>query len=238
MSKQRRMIVLALTLAVVAGGGVGCRRAGSDPSSTSPTPTSVVGGPLEVSGSGVGTQPFGTDAEEVLAEMTARFGEPDRTLGPRRYARIQGSDRWYDTADDPLSPSWDYPVFAETCWAALCLVLGGAEPDSLRLRGWVLAEPGFAKPHDPPRPDVRLAGTGLRLGDSWKRLHAAYPDTVVHGAEGASLAVVDTPWPGFTDGVAAWRLSGTWDYTHPTRAPAGAVVIRLSGGEGPQPGCC
>ena len=222
MSKQRRVIALALALAVVASGWAGCRRDGSGPSSTSPTPTATAPavdvGPLEVSGTGVGEQPFGTDAEGVVAEVTARFGEPDRTVGPQRYTRIQGSDRWYETADDPLSPSWGHPVFAETCWAALCLVLGGAEPDSLQLRGWVLAEPGYAKPHDPPRPDVRLAETGLRLGDSWKRLHAAYPGTVVHGAEGASLAVIDTPWPGFTDGVAAWRLSGNWDYTHPTRA--------------------
>lgn len=236
MTKQGRIIALALTLAVVAGGGAGCRRDLSGPSTTSPT---LAGdGPLEVSGAGVGTQPFGTDADEVVAALTARFGEPDRAVGPLRYVRIRGSDRWFETAGDPLSPSWRYPVAAETCWDALCLVLGGDDADTLRLRGWVLAEPGFAMPADPPRPDVRLAGTGLRLGDTWTRLHAAYPDTVVHGAEGASLAVVDTPWPGFTDGAAAWRLSGTWDYRHPTRAPAGAVVIRLSGGEGPEPGCC
>jgi hypothetical protein len=52
------------------------------------------------------------------------------------------------------------------------------------------------------------------------------------------VAVHDTPWTGVFDGVAGWRLSGSWDYTHPFRAPADAVVTRLSGDEGPQPGCC
>ena len=87
-------------------------------------------------------------------------------------------------------------------------------------------------------PDVRLADTGIGLGDSWKRLHAAYPRTVVTGAEGASLAVQKTPWPGIFDGVAGWRLSGIWDFERPTHVPGGAVVTRLSGGQGPEPGCC
>ena len=91
---------------------------------------------------------------------------------------------------------------------------------------------------DLPRSDVRLAGTGIRLGDSWERLHAAYPDVVVSGAEGSTVAVRNTPWAVVFDGVAGWRLSGPWDYTHPARAPAGAVVTRLSAGEGPEPGCC
>ena len=65
--------------------------------------------------------------------------------------------------------------------------------------------------------DVRLTRTGIGLGDSWKRLHAAYPGTLIGGAEGASVAVRNTPWTGVFDGVAGWRLSGQWDFSHPTR---------------------
>ena len=248
--RTQGLIALAASVAVVAGGLVGVSRLladnarglSPDPASDPSASATVVGGPLDVSGSGVGTQPFGTDADEVLAAVGARFGEPDLTLGPQRYVRIPGSDAWFEDADDPLSPSWQYPITSVTCWDTLCLIFGGDAVDTLQLRGWELAQhrrwSGFEERKDLHSPDVRLVGTGIRLGDSWKRLHAAYPGTVVGGAEGASVAVHNTPWTGVFDGVAGWRLSGQWDYSHPTEAPAGAVVTRLSGGEGPQPGCC
>ncbi len=248
--RTQGLVALAASVAVVAGGLVGLNRLLSDAPGSSSDPASnasassapVVVGPLDVSGSGVGTQPFGTDADEVLAAVAARFGEPDLTVGPQRYFRISGSDAWYEAADDPLSPSWQYPITAVTCWDRLCLIFGGDAADTLQLRGWELAQhrrwSGSEEPRDLHSPDVLLARTGIGLGDSWKRLHAAYPGTVIGGAEGASVAVHNTPWTGVFDGVAGWRLSGSWDYTHPTQAPAGAVVTRLSGGEGPQPGCC
>ena len=248
--RTQGLIALAASVAVVAGGLVGVSRLLADDRcrgrrvarGVRRRTAGVVGGPLDVSGSGVGTQPFGTDADEVLAAVGARFGEPDLTLGPQRYVRIPGSGAWFEDADDPLSPSWQYPITSVTCWETLCLVFGGEAVDTLQLRGWELAQhrrwSGFEERKDLHSPDVRLVGTGIRLGDSWKRLHAAYPGTVVGGAEGASVAVHNTPWTGVFDGVAGWRLSGQWDYAHPTEAPAGAVVTRLSGGEGPQPGCC
>jgi hypothetical protein len=245
------VVVLAASVAVIAGGLIGVDRllspdapaAASGSASSSSTPSvSVVTEPLDVSGSGVGAQPFGTRAAEVLAVVTARLGQPDLSSGPQRYFRVPGSDAWHEAADDPLSPSWQYPITSVTCWDALCLLFGGDAADSLRLRGWELAQhgrwSGFEATDDVRSPDVRLAGTGIGLGDSWERLHSAYPGTVAGGAEGASMAVTDTPWTGISDGVAGWRLSGLWDYSHPTRAPAGAVVTRLSGGTGPQPGCC
>jgi hypothetical protein len=91
---------------------------------------------------------------------------------------------------------------------------------------------------DPTSPEVTLADTGLRLGDSWEALHAAYPSTTVGGAEGNSLAVENTPWDGIFDGVATWRLSGPWDFEQPTKAPPDAAITRISAGEGPEPGCC
>jgi len=250
--RTRGFSALAASVAVVAGVSVGVNRLLSDDArgsapdpasnpSAPPSPT-VVGGPLEVSGSGVGTQPFGADPDEVLAAVADRIGEPDLTLGPQRYVRLPGSDAWFEDADDPLSLSWQYPITSVTCWGALCLIFGGDEVDTLQLRGWELAQhrrwSGGEEVKDLKLPDVRLAGTGIRLGDSWERLHAAYPRTVVDGAEGGSVAVQNTPWTVVSDGVAGWRLSGPWDYSRPTQAPAGAVVTRLSGGEGPQLGCC
>ena len=250
--RTRRVVALAAAVVVVAGGLVGVSRlVAEDGRGLSPAPadtpssgpsTPVTGGPLDVSGSGVGTLPFGVDADEVVAAVSAQLGEPDLTEGPQRYVRIPGSESWFEDGNDPLSLSWQHPITSVTCWGGLCLVFGGDEADTLTLRGWELAQhrrwSSSEEAEELQLPDVRLARTGIRLGDSWEKLHAAYPKTVVGGAEGASVSVRNTPWTGIFDGVAGWRLSGQWDYAHPTRAPEGAVVTRLSGGEGPEPGCC
>src|SRR4051794_15891108 len=207
------LVAVAAAVAVAVGGVAGVSLLGADeaPGATadraataSGTSTPVADGSLEVSGSGVGTQPFGTDADDVLAAAVDRFGEPDRSTGPQRYARIAGSAAWFEDADDPLSPSWRYPVTDVTCWGAFCLVFGGDRADALGLRGWERAPYGDgSEATDPaagPEPDVRLAGTGIRLGDSWQRLRAAYPGVVAGGAEGASLAVHHLPWAAISDG--------------------------------------
>ncbi len=248
--RTRGLVAVAASVAVVAAGLVGVTRLLADDSrSTAPDPAGVPSSPstpaagaLTVSGSSVGSQPFGTKAEEVVAAVTARFGDPDVDLGPQRYFRIPGSAGWFEDPDDPLSPQWRYPVTSVTCWGRLCLTFGGDEADAVQLRGWALGQYQlWSQPDeltDPRSPDVRLAGSGIGLGDSWQRLHAAYPGTVVRGAEGASLAIDKTPWAGISDGVAGWRLSGLWDSSNPAKVPPGAVVTRLSGGEGPEPGCC
>jgi hypothetical protein len=197
--RTQGLVALAASVAVVAGGTVGLNRllsdhgpgSSSDPASNASAPSaSVVVGPLDVSGSSVGTLPFGTDAGEVLAAVAARLGEPDLTVGPQRYFRIPGSDAWYEAADDPLSPSWRYPITSVTCWDTLCLIFGGDAADTLQLRGWELAQrrrwSGFEVRKDLHSPDVRLARTGIGLGDSWERLHAAYPGTVI-GARGRGV---------------------------------------------------
>ncbi|HEX6248319.1 MAG TPA: hypothetical protein VFZ64_10650 [Nocardioidaceae bacterium] len=252
-NRTRGAFAIAASVVVVAGGLVGVTQLADDGQRLAPapagTPTAVPtsepqlpDGPLEVSGSGVGDQTFGTDAEDVLAAVTARFGEPDLSVGPQQYFRVPGQDAWFADAEDPLSPSWQYPVTSVSCWRTLCLIFGGDEADTLELRGWELAEQrrwsDFEEIEDPELPDVRLAGSGVGLGDSWERLHTAYPRTVAAGAEGASLVVRNTPWDGISDGAGPWRLSGQWDYTRPTEAPDDAVVTRLSGGDGPEPGCC
>ncbi len=248
---RRRTGGLALAaagVAVVVGGVVGLGHAlGGDPRGGSPDPavTPSVVPPVDpsvaVSGTGVGALPFGTAADRAVAAVTERLGEPDLTVAPQRYARIAGQQGWFAEADDPLSLHWRYPVVSVTCWEELCLVFGGDTADDLRLRGWELAS--FRRwsgtdQGDPQVPDVRLAGTGVRLGDPWTRLHRAYPEAVVNGGEGNAVAVRSTPWPGIADGIGVWRLSGQWDFEHPARAPEGAVVTRLSAGEGPEPGCC
>lgn len=250
--RTRSAFVIAASVAVVAGSLVGVAGLVADDGgrttpgpADSPTPTpdvKVPAGPLEVSGSGIAGQPFGADADKVLADVTARFGEPDLTTGPEQYSRIDGQDGWFEVAGDPISPSWGYPVASVSCWAELCLIFGGDDADSLQLRGWELADyrrwPGPELPPDAEPVDVRLADSGVTLGDSWELLHAAYPKTVVAGGEGASLTVRNTPWPAISDGAGTWRLSGVWDYTEPAKVPDEAVVTRLSGGEGPEPGCC
>ena len=250
-------VAVVVAVALVAAGAAGLGRlvaqdsagtssatAGS-PSVPSVTPaaparsTRTATRPLAVSGVGVGRQRFGAGADAVVAAVSARLGEPDATGTPQRYVRIAGADGWFEDGGDPISPSWRHRFTSVTCWDVLCLVFGGADRKGLRLRGWVLAERGGAGVEQPLHPvDVHLAGTGLRLGDRWERLHAAYPGTVVAGGEGASVTVRGTPWPGVSDGVGDWRLSGAWDHTRPAQAPAGARVTRLSGGEGPEPGCC
>ncbi|MCD4525931.1 hypothetical protein [Nocardioides sp. cx-173] len=256
--RTRGVLAVAASVAVAIGGiGVASRlgdegrggapdpadRATSAPTSAPTSDQSVVQRPVRVSGNGVGDQAFGAPAEGVLAAVTTRLGEPDLTVGPISYAKIPGSDGWFEQADDPTSLSWGYPVVSVACWGQLCLVFGGDEAGALALRGWELSDRRrWAATEDSAkaatRLDVSLAGSGLRLGDSWQRLHAAYPGTVVGGGEGASVVVDETPWPGIFDGVGAWRLSGTSDGTRPRSAPAGAVVTRLSAGEGPEPGCC
>ena len=258
--RTRAAVAVAASVAVLAAGLAGLRlildddRQGrsidpvgtptperaTDPSDDPPDSPAV--GPLEVSGTGVGAFPFGSDAEAVLADAAARFGDPDLTVGALQYVRIAGSDGWFEDAGDPTSQSWAYPVAAVSCWEVLCLIFGGDDTDALRLRGWEIAEyrrwSGSDQPSDVQSPEVRLAGSGIGLGDTWGRLHAAYPRTVGAGGEGGSLTVQRTPWPAIFDGAGGWRLSGAWDPQRPDRVPDDAVVTRLSGGEGPEPGCC
>ncbi len=258
--RTRGLVAVVATLAVVAGGVVGVGRLLDDHRTVSPAPSPgpATGGPaptedpppsvtptarpLVVSGSRVGGSALGTDADTVLADLTSRLGDPDLTVGPQRYVRIAGSQGWFADGSDPLSASWQHRTTSVACWGALCVTFGGADTDSLLLRGWELSEVNrwadYERVEDPRSPDVRLAGSGLGLGDSWKKLHAAYPGTGIGGGEGSSVVVQGTPWAGVSDGVGAWRLSGAWDYTRPGRAPVGAVVTRLSGGEGPELGCC
>lgn len=241
-----RVVPGLVTAAVlVAGGLASAHLLGNDEARDAPwvtDPVTAESQPLDLSGSGVGDHAFGTDADEVRTALTTAWGEPDLTVGPQRYVRIPGHEGWFEDAGDPISLSWEYPVASVSCWQVLCVVMGGQDEKTLQLRGWELAQQrrwsDFEELADPGSPAVRLAETGIRLGDSWTHLHEAYPDTVVQGAEGASLAVGTTPWVGISDGAGVWRLSGTWDHTRPHTAPDDAVVTRLSAGEGPQPGCC
>ncbi|MFN8196108.1 MAG: hypothetical protein U0R80_17735 [Nocardioidaceae bacterium] len=257
--RHTRLVALVATAVLALAGTTACEQqvaddrpaAGSEPAGgATASPAGQEATPLTVSGSGVEDLPFGADVDEVLNAVAGRFGGPDFTAGPEHYFRIEGSDDWFEVQDDPISPSWQFPMTSLACWAvqgaerpgALCLVFGGDDASSLRLRGWELSSyqrwPGFDALGADELADVRLADTGIGLGAGWKQLRTAYPDIAVHGAEGASLGVQDLPWDGISDGVAAWRLSGTWNFQDPTHVPRGAVVTRLSAGDGPEPGCC
>lgn len=234
MPEVRRAAVPAVLVSLVFAAACG--------TSSGEPPTAGTAGTdgFELAGSAAGPFDFGSGVDQVVTGLTERFGEPDVTVGPERYHRHTDRDEWF-ADEDPLSLAWDYPVLSVSCWQTLCLVFGGEAEGKLALRGWELTSfnrwAGYAEA-DPTAPDVRLAETGIRLGDSWEALHAAYPSTTVGGAEGGTLAVANTPWDGIFDGVAAWRLSGHWDFEHPTTAPPDAIVTRISAGEGPEPGCC
>lgn len=260
--RQRRQAgvavgVAACVLAAVAGGVAVARLGAQDEHrsiSPAPAPTLPAGGPtptptavptgaerLQVSGEGIAGQPFGTPRQAVIAAVTDRFGEPDLVVRPKVYVRISGEDGYFDSPDN-LSPRWRYRVLSVSCWQSLCLLFGGQDADDLALRGWEVAElRRWATTEEPPAgpgPGVRLAGTDVGLGSRWTDVHAAFPGTRVSDGEGGSLVVADLPWDAVADGVGEWRLSGYLDVDHPGRAPADSVVTRLSGGEGPQPGCC
>jgi hypothetical protein len=250
--RARAAVAVAAAVAVVVGAGVvGARDLLSDdagrtvPAPAGPTSASTPPArnlALAVSGAGVGAEPFGADADQVRAAVTERLGAPDLALGPEQYSHVAGTGRWVRDGADPMSPGWRYRVTSVSCWGGFCVIFGGDDAASLRFRGWELsthnrwAPSGGAETASPI--GVRLAGSGVGLEDGWEKLHAAYPHTTGGGGEGASLVVKDTPWPGISDGVGAWRLSGAWDYQHPSHVPANAVVTRLSAGEGPEPGCC
>ncbi|QIK67759.1 hypothetical protein G7072_16655 [Nocardioides sp. HDW12B] len=255
------LVVAAGALAVAVVAGVAAVAAGvvrvdalrdGDESSAGPdvvsspaaggSPSTVARGPVQVGRDSVGGLPFGTSRGEVLSTVTERLGEPEMTVDPTAYERIPGQRGWFEDGADNLSPSWAHRVAAVTCWQRLCVIFGGGTPEDLALRGWELAdhrrwgdEPGPVRGRQDP--EVRVEG-GTTLGDTWGRLSTAYPRLTVAGGEGASVTVRDLPWPGIFDGVGEWRLSGPWDPTRPAEAPAGARVTRLSGGEGPEPGCC
>ncbi|CUR58667.1 hypothetical protein NOCA2530026 [metagenome] len=251
------LVAVAASVAIIVGGSIGVNRlladggggVAPDPADTPTAPVQTTdpsvpatGQPLVVDGSGVSTLPFGTPEDTVQASLEEQLGVPDVRLGPEEYARIPGNQGFFRDAQDNLSPSWGHRFTSVSCWGALCVIYGGDQAGSSQLRGWELAqfnrwsEGGRVK--DLTTPDASLADSGVGLGDTWKELHAAFPGTRVGDAEGGSLSIRDTPWPGIFDGVAEWRLEGYWDAERPGFAPAGATVTRLSGGEGPQPGCC
>ena len=256
--RTRDVIAVVASVVMVVGVGLGAHRLLSDSAGVTlpepvgpPSSTSVSdgdgtsAGTVTVSGSGAAGEQFGAPVDRVVAAVSGRLGEPSLSVGPERYHRVPGEDRWVRDGSDPMSPGWDFPVASVSCWGGFCLVFGGDDVASLRFRGWELsaqsrwvgpdAEPGAGAGRAPL---VRLAGSGIGLGDSWATVHAAYPGTRGGGGEGASLVVKDTPWAGISDGVGAWRLSGQWDYQRPEHVPSGAVVTRLSAGQGPEPGCC
>lgn len=134
LTRTRGIIALTLTVAVVAGGVFGLNRLlsedavspATDPTSNSPAgPAVVADGPLEVSGSGVGTQAFGTGADEVLASFAARYGEPDLTVGTGALLPDRRAGR--------LVRGWERPALSELAVPRrLRLLLGHPVPDLRR----------------------------------------------------------------------------------------------------------
>ncbi|MCD4536262.1 hypothetical protein LRP67_19395 [Nocardioides sp. cx-169] len=210
------------------------------PATVEPTPTiRRTAAPLRGSGTGIGEWSFGDAAGEVITEMTRSFGAPDWDSA---WDQLEPAPAGFAVdGDDPLSPSWDHRQARTVCWQSLCAAFGGETVKAATFRGWELARsPSWNdyEPVDATQPQIRLADSGIALGDTWAELSAAYPDVVPGGGEGASLTIDDPPWPGIFDGVGEWRLSGTWDSSRPRYAPPGAEVTRMSAGEGLEPGCC
>ena len=196
---------------------------------------------LSADDEGLGEWQFGDPATPVLADMTEWFGPPDYDPGWDEFVQGQADGRWYAGADDPLAPAWEHRFFRVACWQSLCSLFGGPSEAEAVFRGWELSRwqswNGYADV-DESEPRIALEGSGIQIGDTWSDFQEAYPQAVPGGGEGYSLVIDNPPWPGIFDGVWAWRLDGVWDPSRPTDAPPDAVITRMSGGTGPEPGCC
>ncbi|NLH67806.1 MAG: hypothetical protein GX471_16820, partial [Candidatus Microthrix parvicella] len=201
--------------------------------------------PLQLSGDSVGVARFGEDAERSLASLSEKLGSPSEDTGWEEFlpeSEVEGTEYaavagQYYQSDDNLGPAWGYAVHRKVCWETLCVRLGGESQETAQLRGWEWNTEDYLPPTATVS-NAELAGTGIQLGSTWEELQAAYPGVVAGRAEGGALAVDNRPWDGFFDGVSEWRLSGTSAQEQPNYAPPDAQVVRLSAGEGPQPGCC
>lgn len=209
------------------------------PPTTAPAPTA-----LQVSGNRVGEFDFGTDSDRVISGLQARFGSPTEDSGWQRFlSTAELSEPEYGEAgkfyedDDHLGASWRYRSHRRVCWKTLCLEFGGNSEGNGELRGWDLSLP-YDQSASPADLDVEIAGSGIRLGSTWGQVQAAYPGLTVSGGEGGSLTIMDPPFPGFFDGAGVWRLTGRSDSANPNSAPPSSTISRLTGGEGPEPGCC
>lgn len=196
---------------------------------------------LSASATGLGPWDFGEPATSVLPEMDEWFGSSDIDTSWLEFHRLPGYDGWFE--GDQLSGSWAYPVFRAVCWQALCALFGGTSSGVAAFRGWELSTfhywgDGYREVEDSSEPRIALEASEIQLGDTWTDFHEAYPSAVPGGGEGGSLVIDNPPWPGVFDGVWGWRMSGQWDFQRPKYAPPDATITRMSGGEGPEPGCC
>jgi hypothetical protein len=216
------------------------------PATTPPPPTTAPRDePLQLSGDSVGVARFGEDAGRSLASLSEKLGSPSEDTGWEEFlpeSEVEGTEYaavagQYYQSDDNLGPAWGYAVHRKVCWETLCVRLGGESQETAQLRGWEWTTEDYLPPTATVS-NAELAGTGIQLGSTWEELQAAYPGVVAGRAEGGALAVDNRPWDGFFDGVSEWRLSGTSAQEQPNYAPPDAQVVRLSAGEGPQPGCC
>lgn len=196
---------------------------------------------LTTNDDGLGEWQFGDTAAPALADMTEWFGQPDYDPGWDEFVQNPADGRWYAGGVDPLAPAWEHRFFRVACWQSLCSLFGGPSEAKATFRGWELSRwqswNGYADV-DESEPRIALEGSGIQIGDTWSDFKEAYPQAVPGGGEGNSLVIDNPPWPGIFDGVWAWRLEGAWDPNRPRNAPADAAITRMSGGTGPEPGCC
>lgn len=196
---------------------------------------------LTADDTGLGPWRFGSPFAEVYAGMKTWFDAPDFETGWTRYHRFGRQPGWFAEQGDPISLSWGYEYVRLACWEALCAIFGGASPAAGTFLGWELSKwrrwDSYAEV-DTSEPPVALAGSQIGLGDTWADFSAAYPDATLGVGEGNGIVIDNPPWPGIFDGVWAWRLEGAATNGDVSQAPPGAKIVRMSGGEGPEPGCC
>jgi hypothetical protein len=208
--------------------------------------TIVVSGPrpqlnLTADNTGLGPWEFGSPFGRAYNEMETWFDAPDIDTAWTRYHRIGGESGWFAQRNDVISPSWDHEYVRVACWEALCAIFGGPSPASGTFRGWELSKWHYwgdyaeVNPNEPP---IVLKGSQIGLGDSWTDFSAAYPDATLGLGEGNSIVIDNPPWPGIFDGVWAWRLEGAAMNGDVSQVGPDTKIVRMSGGEGPEPGCC
>lgn len=210
--------------------------AGLEPSTATteePSTTTEARVELVLSSDGLVAVSFGDPADQVVAKVSTRLGQPTKDSGVVQLAPDVSGSGYYTTDKDGMGligRNWKHPSYREACWQILCLEFAPSGTDHV-FAGWEYSVIG-----DLTDPFGLKTGEGVGLGDNASVLVAAYPSVTFEQGEGYSIRYT-MPW-GATklDG----RVSGIVDYNSPkpVRPNPDSVVQSITAGDLLFLGCC